>query len=210
MPLFANSVITLLRGWSSLRVVLSLTRNFTVIAFTGWIYCIENFFTFSWNTELAVKFSTVLNTFFIIQDFSATCDCPEKQSCPENFHCIEHTFTFRIFEQLALALKTEFALKFFKTGGRTPPHPPIPRFVRLWEYLYAYFMWCIWKVKQWKVLKNSWRCWWVSFALKGTHSSIRKCSAGDSFLCFFENIWKSYSADATNVYVRNPYWNLLG
>jgi len=31
---------------------------------------------------------------------------------------------FRIFEQLALALKTEFALKFFKPGGRPPPRPP--------------------------------------------------------------------------------------
>jgi len=29
--------------------------------------------------------------------------------------------SFRIFEQLALALKTEFALKFFKPGGGVPP-----------------------------------------------------------------------------------------
>jgi len=29
--------------------------------------------------------------------------------CPENFHCIE----IRIFEELALALKTEFSLKIF-------------------------------------------------------------------------------------------------
>jgi len=33
---------------------------------------------------------------------------------------------FRIFEQLALALKTEFALKVFKTGrGGRPPDSPL-------------------------------------------------------------------------------------
>jgi len=32
--------------------------------------------------------------------------------------------SFRNFEQLALALKTEFSLKIFKTGGRLPPDPP--------------------------------------------------------------------------------------
>ena len=68
-------------------------------------------------------------------------------------HCIENFFTVQVFEQLALALKTEFALKFFtvlniyffifpdfwatcacpenrvcpeifQAGGRPPPHPP--------------------------------------------------------------------------------------
>jgi len=37
VPLWANSVVTLLvnsKGWSSLHVVFSQTRNFTVIAFT--------------------------------------------------------------------------------------------------------------------------------------------------------------------------------
>jgi len=34
---------------------------------------------------------------------------------------LKYIFSFRIFEQLALALKTEFALKFFKPGYcRTP------------------------------------------------------------------------------------------
>ena len=105
---WAHSVVTLLansRGWSSLCVVFSLSRNFTVIAFSGWIYCIEIFFTFPWKTEFAVKFFTVLNICFTIQDFWATCDCPEKQRCPVIFHCIEYTFTFRRFEQLSLALK---------------------------------------------------------------------------------------------------------
>ena len=122
-----------------LACCVSLTRNFTVIAFTGWLYCIENFFTFPWKTEFALKFSTVLNIFFAVQDIWATCDCPVKQSLPWNFslycvyfyfqelwatctcpekqsvpwiHCIECIFlSFRIFEQLTLALKTEFVLK---------------------------------------------------------------------------------------------------
>jgi len=32
--------------------------------------------------------------------------------------------SFRIFEQLALALKMEFSLKFFKHGVLLPPRPP--------------------------------------------------------------------------------------
>jgi len=37
----------------------------------------------------------------------------KNRVCPENFHCIEYTFTFRIFEQIVLALKNRVALKFF-------------------------------------------------------------------------------------------------
>jgi len=122
VPLSANSVVTFLvnsRRWSFLRVVFSQTRNFTVIAFTGWIYCIENFFhlvlenrvcseifhcieyifyhsgflsnlRLPWNTEFALKIFTVLNILYI-QDFWATCPCREKQSVPW-IHCIEYIF----------------------------------------------------------------------------------------------------------------------
>ena len=44
----------------------------------------------------------------------------KNTSCPDIFHCIEIFLSFRIFEKLALALKTEFALKFFNTGGGRP------------------------------------------------------------------------------------------
>ena len=55
-----------------------------------------------------------------------------KQSCPEFTVLNIYFLSFRIFEQLALALKTEVALKFFKTGGGRPsPLPPTPRLVRL-------------------------------------------------------------------------------
>ena len=58
--------------------------------------------------------------FFIIQELWATCACPENRVFPENFHWIEIFLSFRNFEQLALALKTEFALKFFKSGDGNP------------------------------------------------------------------------------------------
>jgi len=45
----------------------------------------------------------------------------------EFFAVLKYIFLFRIFEELAVALKTEFALKIFKPGWR----PPL-RFVRLW------------------------------------------------------------------------------
>jgi len=49
--------------------------------------------------------------FFIIQDFWATCDCPEKQSCSEIFHCIEILFIISGFLSiLRLPWKTECAL----------------------------------------------------------------------------------------------------
>jgi len=83
-----------------------------------------------------------IEIFFIIQDFWATCSCPEKhrvpwihcieyiylffysgfwatsacprkQSCPEIFHCTEIFLSFRIFERLALSLKNRVALKIF-------------------------------------------------------------------------------------------------
>ena len=41
------------------------------------------------------------------------------------FTVFKYFLSFRIFGQLALALKTELALKLFKTGGAAaPPHPP--------------------------------------------------------------------------------------
>ena len=80
---------------------------------------------------------------FYIQDFWATCAFPEKHSVPW-IHCIEYIFfiiqnfeqpalalkfftvlkyflSFRIFEQLELALKTDFALNFSSRGGGRPP-----------------------------------------------------------------------------------------
>jgi len=39
---------------------------------------------------------------------------------------LKYYLSFRNFEQLSLALKTDFALKFFKTGDR-PPLPAPPR-----------------------------------------------------------------------------------
>jgi len=37
---------------------------------------------------------------------------------------MKYFLSFRTFEQLVLALKAEFALIFFKPGGRPTPRPP--------------------------------------------------------------------------------------
>ena len=56
---------------------------------------------------------TVLNIVFIIQEFWATCAWTEKQSCPQNFSLYWIYFLpFRIFEQLALALKNYIQYSF--------------------------------------------------------------------------------------------------
>jgi len=52
----------------------------------------------------------------------------------EFFTVLKYILLFRIFEELAVALKTEFALKIFKPGEGGRP-PPTPRLVRLWERL---------------------------------------------------------------------------
>jgi len=49
----------------------------------------------------------------------------------EFFTVLKYILLFRIFEELAVALKTEFALKIFKPGGaggggRAPPRTPMP------------------------------------------------------------------------------------
>ena len=50
-----------------------------------------------WKNRVALKFFTVLNIFFTIQEFWTTLRLPEKQSCPEIFHCIEYTFYIQDF-----------------------------------------------------------------------------------------------------------------
>ena len=87
-----------------------------------------------WKTECALKIFTALK-----QGFWGTCACSENRVFPESFHCIEYSFYIQDFwatcafpenrvpwilcieyiffitqnfEQPALALKTEFALKF--------------------------------------------------------------------------------------------------
>jgi len=58
-----------------------------------------------WKTESALKFFALLNIFFVILKFWVTCTCPENRVTLEFFTVLNILFTFRIFEQLALALK---------------------------------------------------------------------------------------------------------
>jgi len=64
-------------------------------------------------TGFALNFSLYWNILYL-SGFLSNLRLPWKTVYLENFHCIEYTVlhTFRIFEQLVLALKTECALKF--------------------------------------------------------------------------------------------------
>ena len=82
-------------------------KNFTVITFTGWIYCIENLFTLPWKTEFFLQFSTAFNIFYHSGFLSKLRLSWKTEFALKIFTVgpIEYTFTFRIFEQLASALK---------------------------------------------------------------------------------------------------------
>jgi len=67
---------------------------------------------------------TVLNMYFF-SGFLSNLRLPWKTELPWNFSVYWTIFlSSRIFEQLALALKTKFALKFFKPGGAAAPPTP--------------------------------------------------------------------------------------
>jgi len=83
-----------------------------------WIYFYHSRFLSNFalalNNRVAQKFFTLLNTLFYIQDFWATCACPEEQSAPWNFSPYGIYFLpFRILEQLGLALKKQSCPEIF-------------------------------------------------------------------------------------------------
>ena len=75
-----------------------------------WYICIIQDF---WATCVCPENFHCIEYTFHIQDFWATCACPEKQSVPWIHLLNAYFLSFRIFEQLALALKNRVALKFF-------------------------------------------------------------------------------------------------
>jgi len=62
---------------------------------------------------------------FIIQDFWSTCACPEKQSCPEIFHCIEIFFIFQDFWATCACPENRVYPENFQAGGAAAPLPPL-------------------------------------------------------------------------------------
>jgi len=84
--------------------------------YVEYIFCHSGYLS---NFALALKksclpwnFHCIEHTFYI-QDFWATCACPENQRVPW-IHCIEYIFlSFKMFEQLALTMKIRVALKIF-------------------------------------------------------------------------------------------------
>ena len=83
--------------------------------------------------RVALEFFNVLNIPFTFRSFEQLALALWNRGCPEFIVLNIYFLSFRIFEQLALALKTEFAPKFFKSGGAAAP--PTPRLVRLCAYV---------------------------------------------------------------------------
>jgi len=89
-----------------------------------------------WKQSCPEIFHCIECTFYI-HDFWATCACREKESVPW-IHCVEcsiYLLSFRILEQLALALKIQFALKFFKSVELPSPRSRTPMGItfKLWS-----------------------------------------------------------------------------
>jgi len=62
---------------------------------------------------LALKFLTVLNVLFTFRIFEQLALALKNRVYLEIFHCIAYIFTFRIFEQHALALKFLSVSKYY-------------------------------------------------------------------------------------------------
>jgi len=62
-----------------------------------------------------------LNILFTFRIFEELALALKNRVALNIFTVLKYFFSFRIFEQLALALKTEFALIFFKPGGAAAP-----------------------------------------------------------------------------------------
>jgi len=65
-----------------------------------------------------------LNILFTFRSFEQFALGLKNRGCPEFTVLNIYFLSFKIFEQLALALKTEVALKIFKPGGAVGPRPP--------------------------------------------------------------------------------------
>ena len=121
------------RLWSRTQTTLAQITRIT----HKWIYTILKIFSsftifeqlaLALRTELPWNFSLYWTCIFCYSGFLSNLRLPLKQSSSGIFHGIEYLFLIiQDFEQLALALKTEFALKFFKPAGGAPPDPRLVR-----------------------------------------------------------------------------------
>ena len=98
------------------------------------------------NTVYPEIFHCIEYVFFIIQDFWATCACPEKQSCPGIFHCIEYVF-FIIQDFWATSACPENRVcpgNFQARWGGRPSRPP-PRTLMLTFIVNSDMFCCEWR-----------------------------------------------------------------
>jgi len=66
-----------------------------------------------------------LNVYFLLfKIFEQLALALKNRVALEFFTVLKYIFLFRIVEELAVALKAEFALKFFNPGGAAAPRPP--------------------------------------------------------------------------------------
>jgi len=92
-----------------------------------WIHCIEYVFFIIQTFEqlaLALKIFTPLKYFLSFRIFEELALALKTEFSLKFFTALKIVFTFRVFEQLVLALKIEFALNFSIRGGGRPPRPP--------------------------------------------------------------------------------------
>jgi len=85
------------------------------------------------NTVCPENFHCIEYTFYI-QEFWATCVCPEKQSCPETFDCIKIFFIIQDFWATCACPENRVCTEISKPGVAASP-----RLVRLCRYVYFPF-----------------------------------------------------------------------
>ena len=75
--------------------------------------------------QMNIHWTHCIGNFFTVQDFWATCACPEKQSCPEIFHSIEIFFIIQDFWAGCICFENR-VFPIFQAGGLSlsPAAPP--------------------------------------------------------------------------------------
>ena len=92
-----------------------------------WIYFLHSGFLSNlrlpWKKSVPWIHCTEYIFFFIQDDFWATCACPEKQSGPGIFHCIEIFFIIQDFLSTSACPENSVCPEIFQTQGGPPPDP---------------------------------------------------------------------------------------
>ena len=88
-----------------------------------WIYFLHSGFLSNLRLRWKTEFHC-FEIFFIVQEFWATCACPENRVCPEIFHWIEIFFIIQEFWATCACPENRICHEIFQDGRRQPPSPP--------------------------------------------------------------------------------------